>query len=289
LSAPLLRRNGPAARVFLSPAPVRLDEALKAWCMGADRRTLMCVLALAFEQHPRWRLVAAGNRDELHARPAAPLHRWTEPGHILAGQDLQSGGTWMGVSEAGRLAVVTNLRGFGPPAADSPSRGLLLRDLLAGEGRYAQPSDADLEPFNPFNLIALADGEPQFASNRPTVDRRTLPAGLYGLSNGPLDAPWPKTERLKAHLTDWIAAATASPEALLQSLGDQEPPGALTGPPSDAPEPPQTPIFVRNPVYGTRCSTVLAIDRDGQGVIIERRYDAHGQASGETELAFAWA
>ena len=248
----------------------------------------MCVLALAFEQHPRWRLVAAGNRDELHARPAAPLHRWNEPGHVLAGQDLQSGGTWMGVSEEGRLAVVTNLRGFGPPAVDSPSRGLLLRDLLAREGRFARPSDADLEPFNPFNLIALVDGELWFASNRPAVDRRALPAGLYGLSNGPLDAPWPKTERLKAHLGDWIAAGTAAPEALLETLRDHEPPAVQAGPPSDAPEPPQTPIFVRNPVYGTRCSTVVAIGHDGHGVIVERRYDSEGRMSGETSLGFTW-
>lgn len=249
----------------------------------------MCVLALAFDRHPRWRLVAAGNRDELHARPAAPLRRWPGDGGILAGQDLRSGGTWMGVSEAGRLAVVTNLRGFGPPADDSPSRGLLLRDLLAGDGAYARPSDQDLAPFNPFNLIAFTAGALWFASNRPEVDRRVLPAGLYGLSNGPLDAPWPKTERLKAMLDAWLAADADRPGALLESLADQSPPGVQTGPPSDAPEPPQTPIFVRNPVYGTRCSTVAAIDRDGRGVIIERRYGADGQATGETALAFAWA
>lgn len=248
----------------------------------------MCVLALAFEQHPRWRLVAAGNRDELHARPAAALRRWPEAGRILAGQDLQSGGTWMGVSEEGRFAVVTNLRGFGPPAGDAPSRGLLLRDLLAGERRYAQPSETDLAAFNPFNLIALTGDGLWFASNRPHVDRRALPAGVYGLSNGPLDAPWPKTLRLKAHLGDWMAAATAPPEALLESLRDDQPPAVQAGPPSDAPEPPQTAIFMRNPVYGTRCSTVVAIGRDGQGLIIERRYDQDGRASGETALDFAW-
>ena len=247
----------------------------------------MCVLALAFDRHPRWRLVAAGNRDELHARPAAPLHRWLDHRHILAGQDLQSGGTWMGVSEEGRLAVVTNLRGFGPPADGSPSRGLLLRDLLAGDGAYARPTDADLAAFNPFNLIALTDGALWFASNRPAVDQRVLPAGLFGLSNGPLDAPWPKTERLKAMLDDWLKG-DGRPEGLLDGLRDEQPPAVQAGPPSDAPEPPQTPIFVRNPVYGTRCSTVVAVDRDGRGVIVERRYDAEGRTTGETALAFAW-
>jgi uncharacterized protein with NRDE domain len=248
----------------------------------------MCVLALAFDEHPRWRLVLAGNRDELHARAAAPLHRWDGHGRVLAGQDLQSGGTWLGVSEEGRLAVVTNLRGYGPPEDGRPSRGLLLRDLLAGEGGYAAPSDEDLDGFNPFNLFALVDGALMFWSNRPAPERRRLGPGLYGASNGPLDAPWPKTVRLKTALAAWLEADGERPEALLDALRDDQPPAVQAGPPSDAPEPPQTPIFIRNPLYGTRCSTVVAIDRDGRGRIIERRYDADGAAAGETMLEFAW-
>jgi uncharacterized protein with NRDE domain len=248
----------------------------------------MCVLALAFDSHPRWRLVLAGNRDELHARAAAPLHRWDGPGRVLAGQDLQSGGTWLGVSEEGGLAVVTNLRGFGAPAEGRPSRGILLRDLLTGEGEYARPGDADLQALNPFNLFVLTGGALQFWTNRPAPERRTMGPGLYGASNGPLDAPWPKTMRLKAALRDWLQSAAERPEVLLAALGDDQPPPLASGPPSDAPEPPQTPIFIRNALYGTRCSTVVAIDRDGRGTIVERRYDADGQAAGETALTFGW-
>ena len=248
----------------------------------------MCVLALAFDEHPRWRLVLAGNRDELHARPAGPLGRWDGSGRVLAGRDLQSGGTWLGVSEEGRLAVVTNLRGFGAPEPGRPSRGLLLRDLLAGDGEFAEPSDEDLDGFNPFNLFALMDGALMFWSNRPAPERRRLGPGLYGASNGPLDAPWPKTVRLKAALGDWLAADGERPEALLHALRDDQPPPAEAGPPSDAPEPPQTPVFIRNLVYGTRCSTVVAIDRDGRGRIIERRYDAEAAVTGETQLEFGW-
>jgi len=248
----------------------------------------MCVLALAFDEHPRWRLVLAGNRDELHARPAAPLHRWDGAGRVLAGQDLQSGGTWLGVSEEGRLAVVTNLRGYGPPEPGRPSRGLLLGDLLAGEGDYARPGDEALEALNPFNLFVFADGGLMFWSNRPHPERRALGPGLYGASNGPLDAPWPKTVRLKAALQGWLETDGERPGALLDALRDDRPPAMEAGPPSDAPEPPQTPIFIRNPLYGTRCSTVVAIDRDGRGRIIERRYGADGEAVGETTLEFDW-
>lgn len=251
----------------------------------------MCVLALAWDAHPRWRLVVAGNRDELHARPAAPLRRWEGLDHILAGQDLESGGTWMGASEAGRLAVVTNLRGFGAPEPGRPSRGLLLRDLLAGAGRYADPTDADLAEFNPFNLLTLRNDELAFWCNRPRPDRRILPAGLYGLSNGALDAPWPKTLRLKAALQAWIGADAVHPEALLDSLRDEilPPVEAPAVPPSDvAQEPAQSPIFIRHPVYGTRCSTVAAIDQEGRGLIVERRFDANAEIAGETALAFSW-
>src|SRR5438093_10047665 len=115
----------------------------------------MCILALAWQAHPRWHLVVAGNRDELHARPSAPLARWDQPEHVIAGRDLKSGGTWLGVSEQGRMAVVTNLRGYGNPEPDRASRGALVTDVLSGDGRYADPSGAKLSDFNPFNLILV--------------------------------------------------------------------------------------------------------------------------------------
>jgi uncharacterized protein with NRDE domain len=253
----------------------------------------MCVLALAWDAHPQWRLVVAGNRDELHARPAAPLRRWPAPDDgLLAGQDLQSGGTWLGVSEQGRFAVVTNLRGFGPPEAGRPSRGLLLRDMLSDRGRYADPTDADLADFNPLNLITVLDGEAAFRTNKPAPQRRVLAPGLYGLSNGALDEPWPKTLRLKAILAHWIGAGATRPEALLDGLREDVLPVAGDPPaaPSDAPqEPRSSAIFIRNPIYGTRCSTVVAVDHAGRGLIVERRYDAAGEPLGDTALAFAWS
>jgi uncharacterized protein with NRDE domain len=251
----------------------------------------MCVLAMAWRAHPRWRLVVAGNRDELHARPAEPLARWPEDRSLLAGRDLLSGGTWLGVSEQGRFAVVTNLRGFGGPRPEAPSRGLLLKDLLLGNGPFADPDDPALAAFSPFNLIQVQGGEAAFWTNQPAPVRRRLEAGIYGLSNGRLDEPWPKTVRLKAIMEGWLSADATSPAALLDGLQEDR----LTGPadlpvePSDVPlEPRVSPIFIRNPVYGTRCGTVVAIDAEGQGIIIERRFDAAGAVSGQTALPFAW-
>lgn len=252
----------------------------------------MCVLAFAWRAHPRWPLVVAGNRDELHARPACPLARWDQPDHLLAGRDLQSGGTWLGVSEVGRFAVVTNLRGYGQPEPGRPSRGALVTDVLSGEGRYADLRDADLSEFNPFNLIVADRERAYFLSNRPKNVRSLLAPGIYGLSNGALDEPWPKTMRLKEMLLEWIVTATTLPEVLLQDLREESLPGVgiRSAVPSDVPqEPPLSPIFIRNPVYGTRCSTVVAVDDQGQGIIIERGYTPAGGKAGETALAFSWS
>lgn len=247
----------------------------------------MCVLALAWQSHPRWQLIVAGNRDEYHARPAAALARWDEDSRLIAGRDIQSGGSWLGVSEAGRFAVVTNLRGYGGPAPDRPSRGALVTDLLGG----ADPDGLLIDAYNPVNLIAIDRQRARFLSNRPAALRTDLSPGLHGLSNGTLDEPWPKTLRLKSLLLDWLTGAADEPALLLDGLREDILPDIGRDPdrPSDVPqEPRHSPIFIRDPVYGTRCSSVVAIDRAGQGLFLERRFDARAEATGETRLTFAW-
>ena len=246
----------------------------------------MCVAAVAWHAHPDWALVAIGNRDEFHERPAAPLARWEGNSGIIAGRDLQSGGTWLGVSEAGRFVLVTNLRGYGAPDPDRRSRGELVTGLLKGQDGFD-----DLQQFNPFNLIAIGNSRATFLTNRPQDTRATLPHGIYGLSNGVLDEPWAKTLQLKTAMLDWLGENEPDPVPLFEVLRD-ETLGALgTHPvmPSEIPsEPDETPAFIRHPVYGTRCSTVVMVDHEGAGRIIERRFDAAGERTGETELEFRW-
>jgi uncharacterized protein with NRDE domain len=251
----------------------------------------MCIMAMAWNAHPRWRLILIGNRDEYHARPAAPLVRWTDRPGVIAGRDLQSGGTWLGVSETGRAAIVTNLRGYGGPQPDRASRGALVTDLLAGEGLYGDIERAALDDFNPFNLILVETESAHFLTNRPAPLRTALTPGLYGLSNGALDAPWPKTLALKAALLAWLTEGAEEPDRLFAALHLESLPDAGIAPatPSDAPdEAAASPIFIRNPVYGTRCSTVVAIDREGHGRIIEHRFDADAHGTGESEEHFRW-
>jgi len=251
----------------------------------------MCVAAFAWRAHPRWRIVAIGNRDEYHARPAAPLGRWDDELGIIAGRDLKSGGTWLGVSDFGRFALVTNRRGHGLASPDKASRGALVTDLLRGTGRYADPIVAPLGEFNPFNLILADSAEASFLTNRPDELRTTLAHGIYGLSNGTLDEPWPKTLQLKAALLDWLIADTGDFAPLFAALRNEHLPvvGLPPREPSDVPrEAPETPVFIRDPVYGTRCSTVVAISASDAGTIVERRYSPAGETTGETQLTFRW-
>lgn len=246
----------------------------------------MCVAALAWHAHPRWRLVAIGNRDELHARPAAPLARWDDGSGIVAGRDLTGGGTWLGVSEAGRFALVTNRRGFGDPDPARRSRGELVNALLTGDA-----SPAALDAYNPFNLIAAGDGRLEYLTNRPDPLCAPLGHGIYGLSNGALDEPWPKTLALKQALSDWLASGGEGIDPLFAALrSDAQPPLGI--PPAQmseqAYEPRDTPPFIRHPLYGTRCSTVVLIGHDGAATIAERRFDAAGSVTGDTVLDFRW-
>ena len=246
----------------------------------------MCVAALAWHAHPRWRLVAIGNRDEYHARPAAPLARWDDGSGIIAGRDLVGGGTWLGVGEAGRFVLVTNRRGFGDPDPARRSRGELVSALLT-----TGDPPAPLEAYNPFNLLASSGARLEYLTNRPEPLRTSLGHGIYGLGNGALDEPWPKTLALKQAVTDWLGAGDGDPTALFAILASDDCP-ALGLPSYEASdiaiELRDTPPFIRGPIYGTRCSTVVTVDDEGVGRIIERRFELDGAVTGETALEFVW-
>lgn len=237
----------------------------------------MCIAAWALRAHPRWQLVLAANRDELHARPAAPLHRWPDGTGIVAGRDIASGGTWLGISErTGRVALLTNFHTGRPPRADAPSRGALVTDWLTGA--WGRPDEhAALNLYNGFSM-ALFDGERGWVlDNQGAGDGCALAPGYAGLSNSAYSAPWPKVARLVTFVKAAISDDTLDETALFAAL-------AQAGPRAD-PASAQAPVFIRDGVYGTRCSTVLALAADGSGWIAERRFDATGALSGEERIA----
>lgn len=232
----------------------------------------MCVVAIAVEAHPRWQLVVVGNRDEFHSRASAPMARWDDNPDIIAGRDLVSGGSWMGISVEGRFAVVTNIRNADGPDPNKMSRGALVSDWLA----FASLSEAT-DGFNPFNLISTDGSSARFVSNRPGTVQYPLRFGITGLSNAIPDEHWPRKDRLMSGLSDWLAGTADTLETLLDLLADEQ-----------LPDRDAHPVFIRSPVYGTRCSTVVAVDHAGSGQIIERRFGPDGHVMGQSAMSFLW-
>jgi uncharacterized protein with NRDE domain len=237
----------------------------------------MCVAAVAWNAHPRWRLVVAANRDEFHERPTAPLSLWDDG--TIAGRDLRAGGTWLGINAAGRFALVTNHRVEGYPKPDRLTRGGLVTGWLAGEDL------GDTAAMNPFNLICAGPDGLRFRTNWPQSSE-ALPPGVHGISNGPFDHPWPKAAQLCGALSHWLDG-DAGLEPLFAALRDETAREPVDTRRTD-PEPRLSGVFIRDSVYGTRCSTVIAVDADGRGRIAERRFDSSGEVSGETDIVFDW-
>ena len=212
----------------------------------------MCLIVLAWRAHPRFPLIVAANRDEFHARKAAPAAFWHDQPQILGGRDLQAMGTWMAVSRTGRFAAVTNYRGAREPTA-AQSRGALVTSFLAGGvSPAAYMSEVRGAEYSGFNLLASDREELWWMSNRDGSPRRLEP-GYYALGNLLLDSP--EVQPFKARMADTSPAV----ESLFGIL---------------------IPAKIINPEYGTRCSTVL-LD-DGSAMRYSERSFGPDGADGET-------
>ena len=255
----------------------------------------MCLVALALAQSRRFPLVIAANRDEFFDRPAARLAWWTPPcgeAAILSGRDLDSGGTWMGLTAHGRLGVITNIRESAPTDPEAPSRGHIITDWLRAKGQHDRFwMRTALSGYKGFNLIAadFASGQCFWASNRGALPQRLEP-GLYGISNAALDTPWPKVRALKSRLHSALNSAHAVDDLatrLFAALADRNAPADADLPSTGVPlelERALASAFVHTADgrYGTRCSTVLiteAIGRHQLTHVIERSFAPDGSST----------
>lgn len=248
----------------------------------------MCLILVAWRAHPDYPLIVAANRDEFFARPSAAAAFWQDNPDILAGRDLEAGGTWLGISRQLRFAAVTNYRDPANNRAGSRSRGSLCSDFLhhqATPGTYL----GELEPgaYAGFNLLVADRQQLGYYAN---VEKRVrlLPAGIYGLSNRLLDTPWPKLLSAKERFTAALASLPRE-QAFFELLADDElaPDEALpnTGVPWEW-ERRLSAIFVKAPDYGTRASTLLTVHRSGLTTLSERSFAADAIPSGTVRLAF---
>ncbi len=251
----------------------------------------MCLIVVAWHAHPDFPLVVAANRDEFLARPASPAHWWTDAPAILAGRDLEAGGTWMGITRDGRFAALTNYRDPTVRRPGAPSRGALVRDCLsvpdhviATLERVARVSAG----YAGFNLL-VSDGADLGIHESTTGAVRLLDAGIYGLSNHLLDTPWPKV-RLARQRFEAALHQLPSEQGLLELLRDDTPaPDAHLPRTGVSPEWERwlSPAFIRAPGYGTRCSTVLVVGSDAS--VRLREWTWHEDGSVECEVVHRFA
>ncbi|HET6804926.1 MAG TPA: NRDE family protein [Frateuria sp.] len=250
----------------------------------------MCLTAFAWNVHPRWRLVLVANRDEYHARPSAPLTRW-EDIPVIAGRDLEAGGTWLGVTAGGRCGVVTNVRDPRLPQ-EGLSRGLLVTDWLrgqAGASAHAHVLCETAAAYRPFNLLTFDAEAAFYLGNRPAPRAQAVAPGVHGLSNADFNTPWPKTRQLMARLQAWLDGASEDVTPLFAALADEQP-----APDHELPdtgigrerERRLSPAFISGRDYGTRASTLVMIGHSGHGRIVERRFGPDGRPDGQTDLAW---
>lgn len=235
----------------------------------------MCLILFAYRQHPDYPLVVIANRDEYYARPTRAAHWWDDR-PIFAGRDLEAGGTWLGTNRHGAFAAVTNVREPGGMKAGKRSRGELPAAYLGGSLSAAdylgELQDRDRE-YAGFNLLLGDTDALWFYSNRDHGIRR-IEAGVYGVSNGAFDEPWPKLSSGRDELA-FLLGNPFDEDDLLEILTDHQV--------AQDHELPDTGVgleferllssrFIRSPGYGTRACTVLTFDHHGKVSFTEQNF-----------------
>ena len=272
----------------------------------------MCLAAFAINASARWPLVIASNRDEFFDRPTLPLARWQNgAGHtLISGRDMRAGGTWLGMTPGGRMALLTNVRELEAPLR-ARSRGELVMRWLDGRMDAGQLMvQTDSAAYGGFNLVLgdLQTGAWTWVSNRPAssgLHSQVMGAGIYGLSNAALDSPWPKTLALKTAMQEALTSESEAP--LWAALANRSRAGTGQLPATGLPLGLETALssaYVDSPErgYGTRCSTLLvarmAAHKSGQPCwSISMTEKTHRQSvsaspapddAQEVRLAFQW-
>lgn len=252
----------------------------------------MCLLVFSVQPDAQQTLLLAGNRDEFHRRPSEPLGWWRDKPNILGGRDLRAGGTWLAASADGRFATVTNSRDAAAPDPGLRSRGLLVTDFLESSQPPIDFLEAlEREQYAGFNLVISDGNTVAYGSNRDGKPR-LLDQGIYALSNAVLDTPWHKVEYARRSMRELLEKDLTTDEDLYRLLGNEE-----RAPLEDVDQdrlPRElahavTAPFIIQPEYGTRCSTIVRIRRDGDISISERRFGADGSEIGDTRRSYVGA
>lgn len=243
----------------------------------------MCLMAFAYKQHPQYPLIVISNRDEFYARPSQSAHCWEDEPSIYAGRDLQSKGTWLGVSKNGRFAAVTNFRDPSRPDIGEKSRGTLVHHFLTAEStaQFIEMLKKSKDQYGGYNFIGY-DGETMMHYNNIYDEGGEIEPGVHSISNATLNTPWPKTifaaEQLSKNLSNCsvhqlktlLENRTIAKDSRLPSTGV----GIHLERILSAP-------FVQMNGYGTRSSATVLFHHHESITFVERLYE-NGEYVSET-------
>jgi uncharacterized protein with NRDE domain len=238
----------------------------------------MCLIAFAYNVHPSYRLILAANRDEFYERPSSSADFWQDHPEVLAGRDLKNGGTWLGITRAGKFAAVTNYRDPLTVKKDAPSRGNLVSGFLTSHqtiDHYLEKIIPKSGRYNSFNLLLGDDNDFFVFSSRG--GKQKLKPGIYGLSNHLLDSPWPKVTRIKKMMkTALQKKGDELEDELFVMLSDRHVPPDSRLPATGIGlewERLLSTVFIESRIYGTRSSTILMIARNRHVRFVEKVFD----------------
>jgi uncharacterized protein with NRDE domain len=237
----------------------------------------MCLIVFAWKIIPCTPLIVASNRDEFYDRPATAADWWKDSPHVFGGKDLQSGGTWMGmttsdnaVPQTVKFSAITNIRAPSQFRKDAPSRGALVANYLTNQlsaKNYIDSIKDQADRYNGFNLLIGDQNDLIWFSNNTPDDERNgqpLAPGIYGISNASLDTPWPKVVKTKAEFASLICQR-APQDAYFEMLSNttQAPDCRLpdTGVSFEM-ERLLSAACIESPTYGTRVSSLVKIHVD---------------------------
>ena len=251
----------------------------------------MCLIVFAYKAHPKYKFIFAANRDEFYDRPTKQADYWKDHPELLAGKDLQGGGTWMGITKQGRFAAVTNYRDLKNIKEDAPSRGILTLDFLINgisAEQYYENIKPSLQDYNGFNLL-LGSIDELFYFSTHTNGIKKLEPGIYGLSNAVLNTDWPKVKKSKVGLSILLKHDEVHPWELLSILND-----TLKAKEEDLPdtgvgmewEKVLSSIFIQSPKYGTRCSTAVIVDKENNFRFAEKTFFGNQGSFSNKDFSF---
>jgi uncharacterized protein with NRDE domain len=238
----------------------------------------MCLIFISLQQHPNYKLIIAGNRDEFYNRKTEAANYWRDYPQILAGRDLEAGGTWLGITKSGKISMLTNYRDPSNINPAAPSRGQLVSDYLKSDitaESYMHEIEKDGKKYNGFNLILGNPEELWYYSNYRDGVTKLIP-GFYGISNHLLESPWPKVLMGKQKIAPTLRQDNIDPELLFEILYDDHVADDDKLPNTGLPlerERALSSMFIKTPNYGSRCSTVVLVDRANEMFFAERVYN----------------